>query len=165
MAKKNTLGIVFLVLAIVGLILAVVGFGTGVVAAEGESTGLFEEGWDMPGMPSRTFAILAFIVTLVGAVVVIVHAILGMIGKDIKILGLCGGAVAVIGGILVLVAGLVLASKFSDLINLASNIGSGMGIDVPKISVSAGIGIWLGLIGGLMAGVAGILNALKIGQK
>lgn len=167
MAKKklNVIGIVFMSLIIVGLVLVIVGMCTGVVSAEGESTTLFDDGWDAPGMPSTAFTIVAFIVAIIGVVILIVNAVLGLLGKDIKVLGFVGGAVAIVGAILVLVAGLVLASDLSDVINAIGNLGSSIGIEVPKASVTAGVGIWLGFIGGLVAGAAGILSALKVGSK
>ncbi|MDE7165259.1 MAG: hypothetical protein K2O04_07565 [Clostridiales bacterium] len=163
--KLNIISIVFMALILVGLVLVIVGMCTGVVSAEGESTTLFDDGWDMPGMPSTTFTVVAFIVAIIGAVALIVNSALGLLGKDIKILGLAGGAVAVVGAVLVLVAGLVLAGDLSDIINSLSNLGSSIGVEVPKVSVSAGVGIWLGFIGGLVAGASGILSALKIGSK
>ena len=167
MAKKlNVIGLVFLCLAAVGLILAIVGMCTGILSGGNESIGLFHEVWDYidqankalsqmgadATIPSRTFTLIAFIVTLIGAVTVLVHGVLSFLGKDIKILGLAAGAVTIIGAILILVAGLMLAGDYDS-------YAGGKGV------ISAGIGIWLGAIGGIMAGVAGLLNALKIGQK
>ena len=171
MAKKlNVIGLVFMGLVAVGLILAIVGMCTGIVSnsATETSVGLFAKEWaeleKLPQaaidaaeklgitIPSRTFTLIAFIVTLVGAVALIVNGILGLLGKDIKILGLVAGAVTVVGAILILVAGLVLAGNFDKYAG-------------DKGVISAGIGIWLGFIGGLIAGVAGLLSALKVGQK
>lgn len=171
MAKKiKTLGIVFMALAAVGLLLAIIGMCTGIVSDESESIGLFHETWktleSIPQasldamakagytVPSRTFTLLAFVVTLIGAVVVLVHGILAMTGKNIKVLGIIGGAVTIVGGVLILVAGLVLAGQFNKFGELSGGY-----------KVSAGIGIWLGAIGGVLAGVMGLLNALKVGQK
>ncbi|MDE6201263.1 MAG: hypothetical protein K2M47_05245 [Clostridiales bacterium] len=174
MAKKlNTLGVVFMALAAVGLILTIIGMCTGVVSAtfagETDSTTLFDEYWstlEQYGpyaealgitVPSRTFPIIAFVVALIGALIVLVHGILGMIGKDIKIIGLVGGAVAIVGGILVVVAGFILAGQFNDvMVQLAGMKG---------LDATAGIGVWIGAIGAILAGVAGILGALKVGQK
>lgn len=170
MAKKqlNVIGLVFMCLVTVGLVLAIVGMCTGIVSGEGESMGLFHDVWaqleKLPQsaidaaeklgitIPSRTFTLIAFIVTLIGAVAVLVNCILGLLGKDIKILGLVAGAVTIVGAILVLVAGLVLAGNFDKYAG-------------DKGLISAGVGIWLGFIGGLVAGVAGLLSALKVGQK
>lgn len=171
MAKKklNVIGIVFACLALVGLILAIVGMCTPVASAtvrdETVSHTLFDDIWETFAkmqeaadkanqnvtIPSRAFTIIAFVVTLVGLVVVIAHEVLALIGKDIKLVGLCGGALTAIGAILILVAGLVLAGQFNDLSK--SDL------------YGAGVGIWLGFIGGLLAGAAGILSALKVGQK
>ena len=166
MAKKlNVIGLVFTCLAVVGLVLAIVGMCTGVVSIEGETATLFDDSWDAPGMPSTAFTLVAFIVALIGALIVLANGVLGFLGKDIKILGLVGGAVAIVGGILVLVAGLVLAGDVSDIVNAIGNLAGSMGVEVPKASVNAGIGIWLGTIGGILAGAAGLLGALKVGQK
>ena len=183
MAKKiNTLGIVFFALVVVGLVLAVVGMCTPILTmsflGESESVGLSHEMWDMLSqvkelvdkanmditIPTKTFTVIAFVVTLVGAGILVVNAILGLLGKDIKILGLVGGAIAIIGGILVLVAGLVLAGQFGSYLEDAAKLGGSAGIPTGA-KFSAGIGIWLGTIGGILAGVAGVLGALKVGQK
>lgn len=173
MAKKlNTLGLVFFALVIVGLILAVVGMCTPIITmtagGKSESIGMSHEIWDMLAdlkaaadkaganvtIPTKTFTVIAFVVTLVGAGILLVNGILDLLGKDIKILGLVGGAVTIVGGILVLVAGLVLAGQFNEYAKAAAGL-----------KYSAGIGIWLGAIGGILAGVAGLLGALKVGQK
>ncbi|MDE7107661.1 MAG: hypothetical protein K2O39_04990, partial [Clostridiales bacterium] len=145
---------------------------------QSESVGMSHEIWDILSkvkelvdksnldvtIPTKTFTVIAFVVTLVGAGILVVNGILGLLGKDIKILGLVGGAVAIVGGILVLVAGLVLAGQFGSYLEDAAKLGGSAGL--PKgAEFSAGIGIWLGAIGGILAGVAGLLNALKIGQK
>ena len=171
MAKKklNIIGIVFAALILVGLILAIVGMCTPILS-NGDlkvSIGLFDDKWaDLDKLreaaskanadvtiPSRTFTLISFIVLLIGAVVAVLSAVLDMLGKGNKIIGLCGGAVAVLGGLLVLIAGLVLASDFTEYSKVVNQ------------SISAGAGIWLGFIGGLLAGVPAILGALKVGQK
>lgn len=174
MAKKtNTLSTVFIALAAAGLVLAIIGMCTGVISAtymgETDSTTLFDENWatleqygpiaEAMGItvPSRTFPIIAFIVTLIGALIVVVNGALGANGKDIKILGLVGGAVAIVGGILVVVSGFILAGQFNDVMEQLAGM--------KNLNATAGIGIWMGAIGGILAGVAGILGALKVGQK
>lgn len=171
MAKKklNVIGLVFACLVLVGLVLTIVGMCTGIlsttVLGETKSVTLFDEIWEQLAktseganklnvdvtIPSRTFTLVAFIVTLVGAVVLLANAVLKLLGKDVKFLGLIGGAVAVVGAILILVAGLVLAGQYNDY----------LGVEV----WSAGVGIWLGFIGGLVAGAAGILSSLKMFNK
>ena len=99
-------------------------------------------------VPSRTFTLISFIVLLIGAVVLVIDAILRVfMGKDLKIVRIIGVALAFVGAILVLVAGLVLAGDFKDFAKL----------DI----YSAGVGIWLGFIGGLVAAVGGGLPLLK----
>ncbi|MDE5592527.1 MAG: hypothetical protein K2I75_01185 [Clostridiales bacterium] len=183
MAKKlNTLGIVFFSLVVAGLVLAVIGMCTPILTmsylGQTESVGMSHEMWDALAtikeaintlnldvtVPTKTFTVIAFVVTLVGAGILVVNAILGLLGKDIKILGLVGGAVAIVGGILVLVAGLVLAGQFASYLEDAAKLGGGAGIPTGA-EFSAGIGIWIGAIGGILAGVAGLLGALKVGQK
>ena len=184
MAKKkslNILGIVFAALVLVGLVLVIVGMCTGILSyptfkvgdVEVLKTGngsitLFDDVWDVFAkaqeaadklnvssdvtIPSRTFTIIAFIVAIVGAVALLAHAVLKLLGKDIKLFGLVGGAVAVVGAILILVAGLVLAGQFNEY----PTVGDGY---------SAGVGVWLGFIGALVAGASGILSALTVGSK
>lgn len=155
-SKKKTLGIVFLAVVAVGLVLAIIALFTGVVTAEmmgqSESVGLFDEGWEtVSEIASPTFATIAVIVTIVGGVVALVGLILKMIGKGIAILNLAGGAVMLIGGILVLVAGLMLAGDMNEPFEA-------LGGATPY---SAGMGVWLGFIGGLLGGVAGVMSGLK----
>ncbi|MDE7107888.1 MAG: hypothetical protein K2O39_06140 [Clostridiales bacterium] len=188
MAKKlNTLGIVFFTLVLVGFVLAVVGMCTPIITMtlgnESEAIGLSHEMWDTLSsakemmdafkvditIPTKTFTVIAFVVALVGAAILAVNAILGLLGKDIKILGLVGAGVTIVGGILILVAGLVLASQFGSFLEDAEKLAAAMGGGATGFptgaSFSAGIGIWIGFIGALLAGVAGLLGALKIGQK
>ncbi len=151
--QKKMLGYIFAGIIVVGLVLAIVGMFLGAVTAEvmnkSESIGLFDEGWDLVSeVASPTFAIIAFIVTIVGGVVLVVNSVLKILGKEVKFLGLIGGALTLIGAILILVAGLMLAGDMNEA--------------TPAIDpYSAGIGIWLGFIGGLLAGAAGIVGSLK----
>ncbi|MDE6029038.1 MAG: hypothetical protein K2F90_01800 [Clostridiales bacterium] len=172
MAKKtNPIATTFLSLAAAGLVLVIIGMCTGVISStmgnQTEYATLFDKQWaDLEQMkpmaealgltlPSRTFPIIAFVVAIVGALAVLVNGILSALGKDIKILGLVGGSVAIVGGVLVIVACFILASQFQDIMVIATK----------GVTTTAGIGAWLGAIGGILAGVAGILGALKVGQK
>lgn len=151
MANKKTYGFIGAGIVLVGLILVVVGLLTAVVSASAMgitvSIGLFDELWDLPGAPSTAFAVIAFIVALVGAVLLLVDAILRVfVGKDIRALRLAGVVLAAIGGILVLVAGLMLANKCGE-------------------GYSAGIGVWLGFIGGLVATVGGAFGLIPAFNK
>lgn len=151
---KKLCGYIFAALVAVGLVLAIVGMCTGIVTASAggmsESVTLFDEGWaelDIT-VPSRTFALIAFIVMLVGAVLLVVDAVLRVfMGKDLKIVRIIGVALAFVGAILVLVAGILMASDFNDLTKL----------DI----YSAGVGTILGFIGGLLAAIGGGLPLLK----
>ncbi len=162
-SAKKLCGFIFAALVAVGLVLAIVGMCTGIVTmtvgSASKSVGLFDAEWaemekaaegaEMFGItvPSRTFTLISFIVLLIGAVVLVIDAILRVfMGKDLKIVRIIGVALAFVGAILVLVAGLVLAGDFKDF---------------AKLDYSAGVGIWLGFIGGLVAAVGGGLPLLK----
>lgn len=159
-SAKKLCGFIFAALVAVGLVLAIVGMCTGIVTmtvgSASKSVGLFDAEWaEMEKaaefgitVPSRTFTLISFIVLLIGAVVLVIDAILRVfMGKDLKIVRIIGVALAFVGAILVLVAGLVLAGDFKDFAKL----------DI----YSAGVGIWLGFIGGLVAAVGGGLPLLK----
>lgn len=159
-SAKKLCGFIFAALVAVGLVLAIVGMCTGIVTmtvgSASKSIGLFDAEWaEMEKaaeggitVPSRTFTLISFIVLLIGAVVLVIDAILRVfMGKDLKIVRIIGVALAFVGAILVLVAGLVLAGDFKDFAKL--------------YSYSAGVGIWLGFIGGLVAAVGGGLPLLK----
>lgn len=166
--QKKMLGFVFCGIVLVGFILAVVGMFIGIVNSSmmgmSESVTLFDEGWaELEKMadaaaeagldvtvPSRTFTLIAFIVMLVGGAVALVGQILKtLVKKDIKMLNLAGGAVTLLGAILVLVAGIVLVGQFGDY-----SVGG-------MIEYSLGAGVILGFIGGLLAGAAAIVSTLK----
>ncbi|MDE6402025.1 MAG: hypothetical protein K2L54_05360, partial [Clostridiales bacterium] len=134
---KKLCGFIFLALVAVGLVLAIVGMCTGIVTAsvpgESESIGLFHEQWATLSkladeaaamkldvtIPSRTFALIAFIVMLIGVVLLVVDAILRVfVGKDLKIVRIIGVALAFVGAILVLVAGILMAGDFKEFTKL-----------------------------------------------
>ena len=167
--NKSVLGFVFAALILVGLILVIVGLFVGQVTATGTLLGksssktiaLFDgDAWKVTEVAgekvgvSNVFAIIAFIVTLIGALALCVNALLKILGKDVKFLGFIGAALTFVGAILILVAGLVMAGQCADYLSLdLGNLGS--------VSYSAGAGVWLGFIGGLIAAVAGCLSSLK----
>lgn len=151
---KKLCGYIFAALVVVGLVLVIVGMCIDIITITAsvlgvtvsESYGLFHDMWSAPGAPSTTFLLIAFIVAIAGAAVLLVDAILRVfLGKDIKIVRMLGAAVAFVGAVLILVAGLMLVSECND-------IGKGF---------SAGAGVWLGFIGGLVAAVGGGLPLLK----
>lgn len=174
MAKKklNVLGIVLVAVVLVALVLVIVGMFVGQVvgtvssnlagASESETVKLFDEnawkvtevGGEKIGV-SNVFGIISFIVTIVGLVVLLADGVMHYIlGKDIKLVRLVGVAVTFVGAILILVAGLTMASGCEDL------AGADLG-DLVKTTFSAGPGVWLGFIGGLIGAIGGGLGLLK----
>lgn len=175
MAKKksgNVLGFVLLAVILVALVLVVVGMFVGQVVmttsskliGQSESTifKLFDgntwkvtEVGDKKVGVSNVFAIISFIITLVGLVVLLLDGIIHyVLGKDLKIIRFIGVAATFVGAVLILVAGLVMASQCKD----------GLGVDLGNIAqntFSAGAGVWLGFVGGLLGAVGGGLGLLK----
>ena len=163
--KINIIGIVFLCVAVAALVLAIVGMVTPALASkEGPISGekfnikLFgndEKYWNWElttevTKASPTLSIIGFIVTIIGAAVVIVDLVLkNFLGKNIKFVGFIGGAAALIGGILVLVGGLVMANNINTL---------GGNMESTK-ACSIAIGTILGLIAGIAAAAAGALGS------
>lgn len=182
-SKLNVFGIVFAALILVGLVLVIVGMCIGnvsmTIAGKTETITLFDESWSTMkevngaldvSLPQPTFGIIAFVVTLVGAAVLVVDAILRLVlNKDFKLIRIIGAAVTLVGAVLILIAGLVLASDFNsyyDEINkVTSGIGNLVGKDLAIKPYSAGAGVWLGFIGGLVAALAGGLSMLKVFNK
>ena len=176
MAKKsksnNLFGYIFAALVLVGLVLAVVGMFVGQITTTNPVTGsttvnLFDESWGVTTIAgkdvgvSNTFAIIAFIVTLVGAVVLLLDAVLRLfLKKDLKIVRIVGAAVTLVGAVLILVSGLVMVSDSWSNLELT---GTGAKDVLEKLgySISCGAGVWLGFIGGLVATVGGALPLLK----
>ncbi len=181
--KTNLFGWIFAALMLVGLVLVVVGMCIGninmALAGRTETITLFDESWETlkeannaleTNLPQPTFGIIAFVVTLVGAAILVLDAVLRIaLKKDIKLIRMIGAAVTLIGAILILVAGLVLASDFNsyydELNKIAGDIGNFLGKDLEVKPYSAGAGVWLGFIGGLVAAVAGGLSTLKVFNK
>ncbi len=170
--QKKMLGFIFAGIILVGVVLAIVGMFIGVIneSALGmsESMGLFDEGWDAfekmePAasalgitLPSRTFMLIAFIVLIVGGVLLLVKTALALFAKkNIKVLGIVASAVTLVGAVLVLVAGIILVGQFEDTGKLSGGV-SGIAMEF-----SMGAGVYLGFIGGLLAGAMGIVGSLK----
>ena len=171
MAKKlNILGIVSAVLVLVGLILSIVGMCVPVLF-NGKldiSIKLFDESWDAlkdvgglasvlgqsASVPDRTFTIIAFVVLLVSGAASLANSVLMMLGKNIKLLGILAGVAMLLGGVLVLAAGLWLAIDYSDFMHLTG-----------ENSLLPATGVWLGLVGGLLGGISGIVTTKKAAKK
>ena len=170
--KKSVLGFVLFGLVAVALVLVIVGMFVGQVvgtvssqiAGKSESTvyNLFDSDvWGVKEVGDKTvgvsnvFAIVSFIVTLVGLALLVVDGILRLfLNKNCVFCRIIGAALTLIGAILILVAGLVMANQCKeslgvDLGNLAQN------------TYSAGAGVWLGFVGGLVGAVAGALPISK----
>ena len=155
---KKLCGFIFFGVVILGLVLAIVGMFTGEITMTAEAMGisasesvkLFAEGWGEMGAPSNIFAVISFIVLVVGLVIALVDAILRLfVKKNIKILTIIAAVVALVGAVLVLVSGIVLAGQFPD-------IDAGM----TKISYSIGTGAILAFVGGILGGVCALLPAV-----
>jgi len=168
-SKNSVLGYVFAGLVVVALVLVIVGMcinvikmtASGSVGGAGKTSEefikLFDDGWadlKKAEIADNTFLIISFIVTIAGAAVLLVDAVLHLfVGKDIKIIRYVGVAVTFVGAVLILVAGLTLASTFTK------NAGASLGGSIVKaeIKYTASIGVWLGFIGGLVGAIAGAL--------
>lgn len=155
---KKICGFIFAGVVVLGLLFAIIGMFVGEVTATAEmmgvssstSTNLFAEGWGEMGAPSNTFAVISFIVLIVGLVIALVDAILRLfVKKSLKVLTIIGALVTLVGAILVLVSGILLASDFPS--------ASVSGV---SISYSIGTGAILAFVGGLLGGVCALLPAV-----
>lgn len=172
---KKILGYVFAALVVISLVLVIVGMFVGQLTMKipnpvtgtsfKETANLFEEGWgeDLGGgisMPSNVFAIISFIVTIVGLVVLAADAVMRLfLKKDLKILRIVGAALAVVGAILVLVSGLLIVNKvWEPYLELGATKAQ---LKEAGMNIYCGAGVWLGFIGGLVGGVAGGLGLVK----
>ena len=176
MAKKSKgkiINFVFLGLVLVALVLVIVGMFVGQVTHSymkgteevTESIPLFSDDWNYEKdfilykvtTPSNGLGITAFILALVGLVVLIATGIMQTVlkksGLMITVLRIAGVLLTVVGAILILVSGLTMASgcygKYQEEMEKA------------KIFFSAGTGVWLGFVGGLVGGICGALPLLK----
>ena len=126
--KKSVMGYVLMGVVFVALVLVVVGMFVGQVIATGkilsesssESIKLFDDAWGIKEVlgkkvgVSNVFAIISFIVTLVGLAVLILDGIFRIfLNKDLRIIRMLGVAVTLVGAILILIAGLTTAAAFA----------------------------------------------------
>ncbi len=172
-STNKILGFVFLVLIVAALVLVIVGMCVDVlkvtttvknILGGGEtekvvSYNLFGEHWDSFNKLdiSNTFLLISFIIAMVGCVALIVDCILRVfLKKNFKIFRALGAFITLVGAVLILVAGLVLAGNFNDLggesgdaiKDFISNFGA-------ESNWSAATGVWLGFVGGLVGAIAG----------
>lgn len=176
MAKKskgNVIGFVFLGLVLVALVLVIVGMFVGQVSYSyqkgtetvNESWTLFSDHWNVEKnyvvlkltTPSNSLGIVAFILALVGLVVLlltgVIQTLLKKSGLMVTVLRIAGVALTVVGAVLILVSGLTMASECYGEQQEA--------LEKAKVFFSAGAGVWLGFIGGLVGAVCGALPLLK----
>lgn len=168
--KSSVAGYVFMGVVFVALVLVIVGMFVGQVVGTGkllgktssESIKLFDgDAWGVEEIGgkkvgvSNAFAIVSFIVTLVGLAVLLLDGIFrNFLNKDLRLIRILGAACTLVGAILILVAGLVMVSQCND----GGSISLG---GLAEVKYSAGAGVWLGFIGGLVGAVGGALPLLK----
>ncbi|MCM1533076.1 MAG: hypothetical protein NC099_00305 [Corallococcus sp.] len=170
--KNNVMGFVLLALVSVALVIVVVGMFVGQVISTASSSlvgksdstviKLFDpDAWKITTVGdnkigvSNVFGIVSFVVTLAGIVILLLDAIFHyVLGKDLRIIRFIGVALTFVGAVLILVAGMVMAKQYGDYVNL--DFGG-----IAKNTVSAGAGVWLGFIGGLIGAVGGGLGLMK----
>ncbi len=181
MGKKKTGSLIAYILmgiVVIGLILAIVGMFVGQVVYKHEEIknltstqtvteyiALFSSYWGTQQKgsgfisvsyenPSNALGIVGFIVTLVGLATLVVDCVLRIfVKKDLKIVRVIGAALSVVGAILVLVSGLVMADAcYGDKKADWNEI---------KHFWEIGPGAILGFAGGLVGGVAGALPLFK----
>lgn len=103
---------------------------------------------------SSTFSVISFVIAIVGTALLILNSVLkNALHKKVKLLGGFSLVVTIAGSACIIAAGLALANNLNKLFNYGSTT---------TISYfSAGTGIYLGLVGGILAAVAGIVSGLK----
>lgn len=144
-----------------GLGLALVSMFLGVAVCNSpvtgnQSIGLFDEDYSTFGI-NNTFAILSFIITAVGAIILGIDASLrNKAGKDLRIMRIVGIVITAVGSVLILVSGIILAKDLKDFFVSIAHISL-----KDYISVNIGVGVYLGFIGGLCATIGGVLLLLK----
>lgn len=155
-----------------GLGLAAVGMFTGAASVVSDlpdvsgTISLFDEDFSTLGI-SNAFTIISFIVTIIGALILTAEISLRVKQhKYIRALHIAGIAVTAVGAILVLVSGMILAKDIKDgLIEFALAMSGGSAAEGAMldqlVTVNAGVGIWLGFIGGLVSAIASGVSMLK----
>lgn len=110
--------------------------------------------------------LVAFILSIAGAVFAILALVLGLMKKRgiARFLALVGGLVLLVGGIMYACAPANFISTnlatIDDLVNgFLENIGSILDLDITKSNV-LDVGAWLGLVGGCLGGVSCIGGAI-----
>lgn len=169
--QKKILGWVFLGLTVIGLVLVIVGMFLGYAHSDNlkvtykltddkawslaEAMAKMTDGKITPYIVSSTFVMISFIATIVGATLLCLYAALkSFLHKNIKPLGVIALIVTILGSVLILGAGLVLAHNLDALYNFKAQV---------KVKYfSASSGIYLGFAGGIVAAISGVLSRLKV---
>lgn len=161
--KSSILGYIFLGLAVVTLVLAIVGMCipnvTGTIEILGHketyNLKLFDDEWETIKKmyeASPTLSIVGFVCEIVGTAGLVAYLALKLFAnKNIKILGLLSGIVALVGGVLAFVGAAVVAGK----LNTSNGKTDNMQIYDPAV------GAILGLVSGIVAVIVGGLSSSK----
>lgn len=157
--KKKIMAIVGAGVALVGLVLAIVGLFLDVLSITmsvpgggslTQSSSLSDIAKDGEYTGNTTFIYIAIIVTLVATAGCLAERVLAFMGKDLKVVRIACGAAALVGAILVIVSGFVLAGAVkSDLGILATD----------SVTIAPAVGIWLAAVGGIL-GVGSVVTGL-----
>mgnify|MGYP001033621932 CR=1 FL=1 len=160
-------------LAIVGLFIGVVSCQTQIPGIPSGMVGLFDEDFDTFGI-NNMFTIVSFIITIIGVLILCIEVSVRIkIRKYIMPLHIAGIAVTVVGAVLVLVSGIMLAGDVEDAIvkialaelhadgNIGVDDATAIAIIKSMISIKAGAGIYLGFIGGLISAIGSAALFIK----
>ena len=161
--QKKIAGYVFFGLAAVALVLIIVGLCVpnvvGEVTVLGQSTKysytLFDDKWEAATKmynASPTVSIIGFVIAIVGAAALVTYFVLKLfLNKNIKIIGLLAAIVTLVGGIVAFVGAAIVAGKL--------NTGNGT---IGNLQIyDPAVGAILGLVGGVLAVIAGGLATSK----
>lgn len=158
--QQRTAGFVIFGIMAVALILAIVGLCLPAIADTGTkgtgkiSYGFFADEWglmitDMT-KASPALSIVGFVIAMVGIAAVIAHLVIKLFFKKrIKLLGILAALVTLVGGILIIVGGIIMATRMNTFAGGNSQM------------FDPGIGIWLGGIASILAAIAAFVAESK----
>ncbi|MDE6200258.1 MAG: hypothetical protein K2M47_00040 [Clostridiales bacterium] len=110
---------------------------------------------------SSTFTVISFAIAIVGTVMLILNSVLkNVLHKNIKVLGVSAVLLTVIGAVMIMVAGYGLASNLGKLYWYYADPEKKVLTTDPQY-FSAGAGIYLGLVGGILPAVAAVVSGIK----
>lgn len=171
-STNKILGFVFLVLLVAALVLVIVGMCVDVIKVttisktilgdpieKVNSYKLFGDEWENFNKVdiTNTFLLISFIIAMVGLVALVIDCILRVfLNKNFRIFRALGAFITLVGSVLILVAGLVLAGDFNSLGGEGGEaLKDFISIFGTESSWSAATGVWLGFVGGLVGAIAG----------